>query len=253
MIRQLLLFTLLAAPSVAQIPGNVLGRVFQIRVPAGTATSFILDADDRQYIFTAAHVVEGLGNHAIIEVMADGKWVPLQVRILHGDMKCDDVAVLIPDRREPLVKADPLPRTDDFFIGQEAYFLGYPYGLAMQASKVHLSAALVKHAYFSAVVRCSDLTPGTPENMSVILLDGFNNPGFSGGPVVTKDLNDPSRPFKVVGIVSAFRAENTPISVNGQQAIGASVPTNTGIVVAVGLDKAFALIAADKSKGASPK
>jgi hypothetical protein len=85
--------------------------------------------------------------------MSDGKWVPLDVRILHGDTKCEDVAVLFPDQKEdPLLKADPLPQTDNFFIGQEAYSLGFPYDLAMQASQMHLTAALLKHAYSSAVV-----------------------------------------------------------------------------------------------------
>jgi S1-C subfamily serine protease len=250
----LVVFVTLPAERVfAQIPGNVISRVYQIRVPAGTATSFILEGGDRQYIFTANHVVEGLGDHAKIELMSDGKWVALNVRILHSDNKCEDVAVLIPDQKEPLLKADPLPQTNNFFIGQETYFLGYPYGLAMQASNVHLTAALVKHAYISAVVRCSDLTPGAPEDKTVILLDGFNNFGFSGGPVVTRDLNDSNRAFKVIGIISGFRADNTPVSVNGQNAIGASVPTNTGIIVATGVDRAFALIEADKALNAQPK
>jgi len=244
---------LVVSNAFAQIPRNVLSRVFQIRVPAGTATSFILEDGDKQHIFTANHVVEDLGDHARIELMSDEKWVSLDVRILHGDTKCEDVAVLIPEHKEPLLKADPLPRIKDFLIGQDAYFLGYPYGLAMQATKVHLSAALVKHAYFSALVRCSDLTPGTSDDKFVILLDGFNNPGFSGGPVVTRDSNNPNRPFEVVGIISAYRAESTPISVNGQNAIGASVPTNTGIIVAVGVDRAFALIEADRAKAAQPK
>lgn len=141
-----------------------------------------------------------------------------------------DVAVLIPDQKEPLLKTDALPQLTKFYMGQEAYFLGYPYGLVMQASAVHLSAALVKHAYISAVVRCSDLDPGAPDDKTRILLDGFNNPGFSGGPVVSRDLNDPNRPFKVVGIISGFRFENIPVSVNGQKAAGASVQSNTGII-----------------------
>lgn len=248
-----LAFSLLAQCTFAQIPGNVMSRVYQIRVPAGTATSFILEHGDKQYIFTANHVVEDLGDHAKVEIMSDGKWVSLGVRILHGDSKCEDVAVLIPDQKEQLLKADALPELKNFYIGQEAYFLGYPYGLVMQAAAVHLSAALVKHAYISAVVKCSDVNPGAPEDKNVILLDGFNNPGFSGGPVVSKNLDDPNHPFNVVGIISGFRFENTPVSVNGQKAPGASVQSNTGIIVAVGIDRAFALIEADKAKSAAPK
>jgi S1-C subfamily serine protease len=248
-----IVFSFVTQCTLAQIPGNVMSRVYEIRVPGGTATSFILEDGDKQYIFTANHVVEALGDHAKIEFMSDGKWVSLDVRILHGDTKCEDVAVLIPDQKEPLLKTDPLPQTNNFYMGQEAYFLGYPYGLVMQAKTVHLSAALVKHAYISAVVSCPDINPGTPVDKHVILLDGFNNPGFSGGPVVSKDLNDPNRPFKVIGIISGFRFENIPVSVNGQNAPGASVQSNTGIIVAVGVDRAFALIDADKAKAAEQK
>lgn len=171
-----LAFSLLTLSMAGQVPGNVMSRVYQIRVPTGTATSFILEDGDKQYIFTANHVAEDLGDHAKIELMSDGKWVPLEVRILHGDTKCEDVAVLIPDQKEQLLKAGALPQLKNFFIGQEAYFLGYPYGLVMQASAVHLSAALVKHAYISSVVKCSDLNPGTPDDKTVILLDGFRIP-----------------------------------------------------------------------------
>jgi S1-C subfamily serine protease len=71
-----LAFSLLTLSMAAQVPGNVMSWVYQIRVPTGTATSFVLEEGDKQYIFTANHVVEDLGDHAKIELMSDGKWGP---------------------------------------------------------------------------------------------------------------------------------------------------------------------------------
>jgi hypothetical protein len=85
------------------------------------------------------------------------------------------------------------------------------------------------------------------------LLDGLNNPGFSGGPAISRDYNDPNRAFKVGAIISGFRGEVTPVSVNGQNAAGASVTTNTGIIFAVTHERVLALVKADKARNVVPK
>ncbi len=79
LLRAVIAFSFLAQCTLAQIPGNVMSRVYQIRMPGETATSFILEDGDKQYLFTANHVVESLGGHAKIELMVDGKWVPLML------------------------------------------------------------------------------------------------------------------------------------------------------------------------------
>jgi S1-C subfamily serine protease len=253
-VRILAFLTIGAASMFAQIPGNIMGRTFEVRVPGGaTARTFFVDVDGQEYLFTANHVVEALGEQAKVELFNDAQWHPLNVRILHGETKCQDVAVMIPAQKERIVTADPLPQLSNFFMGQEVYFLGFPYGLAMQVGSMHWTAPLVKHGYTSAVVRCSDLEPGIASDKSVLLLGGFNNPGFSGGPVVARDLNDPNRPLKLVALISAYRYERAPLSVNGQNAVNASVPMNTGIIVAIPFDSALELIKSDKAHGEKPR
>jgi len=55
--------------------------------------------------------------------------------------------------------------------------------------------------------------PLDPEKkISLLLLDGYNNPGFSGGPIVYRDLTSAtsSPSFDVVGVVHGFRPELVP-------------------------------------------
>jgi len=47
------------------------------------------------------------------------------------------------------------------------------------------------------------------ENAVTLYLDGHNNPGFSGGPIVF--LSNTTRRFHVAGVVSGFRNEYFPI------------------------------------------
>jgi hypothetical protein len=53
--------------------------------------------------------------------------------------------------------------------------------------------------------------PIDPSKKAVmILLDGYNNPGFSGGPIVYRDLNQNGVVLKLLGVVSGFIPEVVP-------------------------------------------
>jgi hypothetical protein len=53
---------------------------------------------------------------------------------------------------------------------------------------------------------------GEERKVSEVLLDGYNNPGFSGGPIVYRDLNQSSTVIRLAGVVSGFRPEVVPMS-----------------------------------------
>lgn len=67
---------------------------------------------------------------------------------------------------------DTNSKESDFGIGERVIFLGYPLGIKTIADS--LTAPLVKGALVSGIIKSSD----------IILLDGHNNRGFSGGPVI---------------------------------------------------------------------
>jgi len=177
--RLKVLLLLTAASALGQIPGNVMSRVFEIRVGKAIGTSFFVPVNGKEYLFTANHVVEGVGEQGDIELLNNNQWQALNVRVIHADSRCNDVAVLILKPKAWTVNADPLVSTHSLFVGQEIYFLGFPYGLVVQANNYNWTFPLVKHGYTSAVAKCSDIETGAPSEKELILLDGFNNPGFS--------------------------------------------------------------------------
>ena len=73
--------------------------------------------------------------------------------------------------------------------------------------------------------------------MKTLLLDGHNNPGFSGGPVVCQIANE----LTAIGIVSGYHNEPKSIYV-GQSETPFTYYDNTGIVVAAAIDHALDLI-----------
>ena len=43
------------------VTGNVLANTLLIRTPQGQGTGFTIDVDGRQYLITAKHMVDGMG------------------------------------------------------------------------------------------------------------------------------------------------------------------------------------------------
>jgi S1-C subfamily serine protease len=191
----------------AQMTSNVLRRVLELRVNPntvhqGTATGFTIAVDGRQYLITAKHVVAGLGDQANIQVEQNDHWVDLPVTIF----RCDDpidIAVLIPPFQ--LTVNFPLPTENvTFQFGQDAYFLGFPYDLSSPGADLNggYPLALIKKGLISGENRVDPAKKAT-----VLLLDGYNNPGFSGGPVVVRDFKMPELAYSVIAVIAGFVPE----------------------------------------------
>jgi S1-C subfamily serine protease len=231
----------------AQPTGNVLMRVFHLRFGATTGTAFLLDYENKQYFITARHIMASAGQKANIELLGPrySTWKTFGVTVLKGRNDCVDVAVLIPTEAK-LSDAEPIPYPYTFAFGQEAYFLGFPYGLYTSfGDGGGMAVALIKHAYISAKISCAALIQGGDKDETLILLDGLNNPGFSGGPVVAPDMFSPFtniRAQKLVGVITGFRNESIPVQVGGRAVANVSVATNSGIIIAVPIERAIELI-----------
>jgi hypothetical protein len=193
----------------AQVTSNVFERVLNVRVNAGTdlegtATAFTLDVDGREYLITAKHVVQGLKDDDKIDVFMSGHWTSLAIKVF----RCEDpidIAVLIPPYQ--LTVNFDLPFDNrDIEWGQEVYFLGFPYGIqSAGGTSGPYPSALIKRATFSG-----DRSLDVAKKAVMIFLDGYNNPGFSGGPIVYRDIRQGGYIMKVVGVVSGFVPEVVP-------------------------------------------
>lgn len=247
--------------AIAQITSNVFLRVLKIRVGNDVGTAFTLDVDQRQYVVTAKHIVGDLPLDTSIDIYTSGAWNAEHVKAFHA-AKGIDVSVLVPDRL--LTVTFPLePKQAGVYFGEDAYFLGFPYGFdsGVNFDNGHPIPSVKKGLY---------MTQFKEGNASQIYLDGYNNPGFSGAPIVYRDLSKSNVVFNVAGVVSGFRGELSPV-LNGRAPFpgedvtkldpsrvatlgdgrklvltetGQWVTLNTGIVIGYSIEHALELIRA---------
>jgi len=92
-------------------------------------------------------------------------------------------------------------------LGQDAYFVGFPFGL--DHAKTYSSLPNVFGLVKKATVAQLDSMPD--RKMARILLDGYNNPGFSGSPLVFRDLHQSGLTFKVAGVIVSYEASRSPV------------------------------------------
>ncbi|HEV2856586.1 MAG TPA: serine protease [Thermoanaerobaculia bacterium] len=202
----LLVGCLAVAVAWAQVPtSNVLYRVLKIRTATMTGSAFTIEVDGKQYLITARHLLNGFGSEGEIELWTEGRWSKVRARAIYPSKEVVDVAAL--DLGRPVTITFPLePSSGGLTLGQQVYFLGYPYGLGTTASAPAPPGFGELPFLKSGIV--SALDDRDPE-ASILYLDGQNNPGFSGGPIVF--WHAPSHSFRVAGVVRGYRNEALPV------------------------------------------
>jgi len=217
-----------------------------------------MEVDGRQYVITAKHVVAGLQNSQDVVTLcrSSADCTTLSVKIF----RCDDpidIAVLAADTK--LTVTYPLPaELKGIAFGQDVFFIGFPFGSYNYSTIVGAdSVPFIKKGIISA-------NDGTR-----LFVDGNNNPGFSGSPIVYRDLSHPNEIiFKVAGVISGFQNQPLPVlrpteirpdqitpedraasrlmESNGKVFrlldTGTVVQSNTGIVIGHAIDYAIELI-----------
>jgi len=217
------------------ITSNVIHRVLYVRYGSGTATAFTLDVDGRQYVVTARHVVEGFGESGSIDIFANGDWQSTPARLVGHAPGDRDISILAVGHQITPRGLTMEPTSKGVIYGQDVFFLGFPYGLVgkfLLAGHGH-PLPLVKKATVSLF-----------QTDELFLLDGHNNPGFSGGPVVftAPGVNE----YKVFAVVSGYKSVEQSVLAGGQQVYAHEgkplvIPSNTGIIVAWAIDFAVQL------------
>jgi hypothetical protein len=215
------------------ITTNVIQRTFQLRFKDCTGTCFTVDLDGKQYLVTAKHCIEGLSDGDTIEVFHGDEWRRLSVSLVgHGPQDVDVSVVALHQQLSPV---HPLPPTTAHLVyGQDVFFLGFPFGLASNSKDLNggFPLPLVKKATLSAI----DFGPN-----AVMLLDGLNNPGFSGGPVVFTKPGSAKLDYSVAAVISAYRFNRVSVD-HGGYPTPLTVNENTGIIIAYSINHAVRLI-----------
>jgi S1-C subfamily serine protease len=211
---------------------DVLNRVMQIHYPTSpeSGTAFTIEIDKRQYLITARHLVQGIKQQDQVELKKSTNWVTVPVTVINTDTNADIAVLVLPAQ---ITTAYPVsPTFEHSVIGQDVYFLGYPYGLYIP-TQGGFNVAFEKKAIISSAITDSNGIP-------YIFLDGHNNPGFSGGPIAFKNVRDGH--WHIGGVVIGYRWE--PNGIVNSTDTTAFVKENTGIVVGVSIDVAVKAIKA---------
>ena len=183
----------------------MLYRVLRLKTATATGSAFTIEVDGKQYLITARHLLEGFGSEGEIELWVESRWSKVRAHAIYPSKAVVDIAAL--DLGRPVTVTFPLePSSGGLTLGQQVYFLGYPFGLGTSRSEPippgFGELPFLKSGIVSAV---DDRDP----QAGILYLDGQNNPGFSGGPIVF--WHSASRSFRVAGVVRGYQNEALPV------------------------------------------
>ena len=191
-----------------------------MRCGSNHGTCFTVDVDNKRYLVTAKHIAHSICGQGEVAIFHNARWKSVPVHLVgHGNGKVD-VSVLAPQvlfgATHPL-----LTTTRGLQLAEDVYFLGYPFGMGfdMGEQNARFPVPLVKKGVVSAL----DMGNG------LILLDGHNNPGFSGGPVVRSGIREGNKQV-VIGVVSGYRYNRQSVLDNVAKKGPYTYDMNTGIV-----------------------
>lgn len=229
-----LVLSLFIGETNCQVTKSVFSRVFFVQYKQNGGTTFTIEVDGRQYLVTAKHVVQGIQDKDTIQIFHEGQWKNLDVKVLRVSPPEIDIVVLIPPGQ--LSPSIPLePTIDNLTLSQQVYFLGFPYGLKQYVGDINngFPFPLVKSGV------CSAIDQKKESKYNLIYVDGMANPGFSGGPLVFKDLR--TEKFKIAGVVSSYRYH--PAQVVGREPTTELMALeNSGILIAYDIGPAVSII-----------
>jgi hypothetical protein len=216
------------------ITSEILGSVVQIRYGDSTGTAFTVQnsSQTKQYLISARHIFTEVQDGDIVEfgVRMSSDWLLVKCKVHLNDNSNIDIAIfsfITPNYVTPAWEK-PISSTG-LHLGQDVYFCGFPFGLYMNSVNGLNEGRpfpLVKKACVSMVIPNEKINP-------YILLDGFNNPGFSGGPVCFHNRATNTR--NIFAVISGYRwsASNVFFTEN---TVTPHIRENTGLIVAYTAD-----------------
>jgi hypothetical protein len=240
-------------PQSAQPTNNIMFKTLMIKTKTETGTMFSIEVDGREYWLTAKHILTGrqsgpageIGEKTasldVLDPIGDSiKWNPTRFTVIDPG-KDIDIVVLVPGAKLQDIGLPSLKvSSGDFGMGQECSFLGFPFAgtwTATFSNSTRYKMPFIKHCYISGIIR---------QPTAILILDGINNPGFSGGPVLYHTGADQV----VIGVIAGYRHEPTevyslemPSTPTAMQTTKKNVVNqNTGIIFAFAADAAVEAI-----------
>ena len=206
----------------AQATSNALFHTFMIATNYGRGTTFSIDVDNREYWITAKHMFTGIKTGpagvfetkrvqaSILSQVGDGDeghdqhWNTATFTVIDPG-KDIDILVLIPDH---LLLSGPRGFTQNggaknVGLGGNCEFLGFPYGGGWKTEFQANDHAEKYWVWLPYIKHCTPSARLTQNGLNIWVLDGINNEGFSGGPVLYGSGSDQ----EVFAVISGFHQE----------------------------------------------
>lgn len=229
----LIFFFLLNTSFCANITSSALRRIIFIKYKDNCGTAFTTEVNNKQYIITAKHILKGINHIDEIYIFYQNEWKKMKVKSIQFKDREVDAIVL-----EPNIQLTPKTNIefsmDNLVLGQDVYLLGFPFGLKTDVGTVNndFPIPFVKKGV------CSSIDASNYEE-KIIWIDGYSNPGFSGGPIVFRDIE--TEKLKIAGVIKGHLNENVNImDENGKTGLYAKV--NSGLIYGIGIDSIIKLI-----------
>jgi len=205
---------------------------FQTNVSAGTGV--LCSYNGKGYFVTAKHILDSsLKNGDLTKIIIDIGSEKISMSgnaFFHENDKIDIAVIKFKDKLPSENERMKLIGGLGAITGQRTIFLGYPLGFASIVNK--RAVPLVKQAIISGAIEY--------KTHFVILLDGHNNPGFSGGPVMAKNKDGQ---LELFAIISGYFHDpiNVDFDFEGKK-IKIPINANSGIIISTPIERAIEII-----------
>jgi hypothetical protein len=130
------------------------------------------------------------------------------------------------------------PTIAGLVLGQDVYFLGFPYKMWCNVGNLLGGAPC-------AYVKKGTVSAYQLHDPQVMHIDAINNEGFSGGPLFFYS-HENTQEVRIAGVVSKFRIEYEQVIDAQGEPTAMTVPYNTGFLVAYGAKHILSIIEAAK-------
>ncbi len=218
------------------VPDEILQRTFAIQFGDEGGTAFSIDYQGKLYLVTARHVVEGLPeSNATIQILRPDGWKDYHiVKTLSPPSNDADIMVLETDEKisQPYLVAVS-GKDEGPMMGQQVWFFGYPFRERLRSRfRNNREAPFIKRGIMSAM-------DASKPDAVVMYIDGFNNAGFSGGPIVYWEFG--KHAYRILGVVKGYKDDTAKVLVNGVH-VDTQLLVNSGILVGYSIDHAIQAI-----------